>query len=50
MTAEADEGSSLAGDAFFFASSYGVRVLRVQAWHVERELPAVLVRIRAALG
>ena len=33
-----------------YLASYGVRVLRVQAWHVERELPAVLVRIRAALG
>ena len=33
-----------------YLASYGVRVLRVKAWHVERELPAVLVRIRAALG
>jgi len=33
-----------------YLASYGVRVLRVKAWQVERELPAVLVRIRAALG
>ena len=33
-----------------YLASYGVRVLRVKAWHVERELPAVLVRIREALG
>ena len=33
-----------------YLASHRVRVLRVKAWHVERELPAVLVRIRAALG
>ena len=33
-----------------YLASYGVRVLRVKAWHVERELPAVLECIRAALG
>ena len=33
-----------------YLASYGVRVLRVKAWHVERELPAVLARIRVALG
>mgnify|MGYP003593972806 CR=1 FL=1 len=33
-----------------YLSWYGVRVLRVKAWHVERELHAVLARIRAALG
>ena len=29
---------------------HGVRVLRVKAWHVERELESVLVRVRAALA
>ena len=33
-----------------YLAGYGVRVLRVKAWHVERELHAVLVRIREALG
>ena len=33
-----------------YLASHRVRVLRVKAWHVERELPAVLECIRAALG
>ena len=33
-----------------YLSRFDVRVLRVKAWHVERELHAVLARIRAALG
>jgi very-short-patch-repair endonuclease len=33
-----------------YLARYGVQVLRVKAWHVERALPVVLVRIRAALG
>ena len=33
-----------------YLARYAVRVLRVKAWHVERALPAVLVRIREALG
>ena len=33
-----------------YLTRYGVRVLRVKARHVERALPAVLVRIHEALG
>ena len=33
-----------------YLGRFGVRVLRVKAWHVERELSAVLARIRVALG
>lgn len=33
-----------------YLGRYGVRVLRVKAWHVERALPAVLTRIRQALA
>ena len=33
-----------------YLASYGVRVVRVKAWHVECELHAVLARIRTALG
>ena len=32
-----------------YLGRFGVRVLRVKAWHVERELSAVLARIRVAL-
>ena len=33
-----------------YLAAHGVRTLRVKAWHVERELAAVLTQVRAALG